>query len=224
MKNIFLALLLVTGLGFAQTYNNSTDPDPIPVLLRAGPVTEFVMDVTLDSGETGLSKWYDVGALPFSTVRSSSDVLAFTNRRDSLGDYAAGDSMIYHLGTETVTSTGSVTLDLDGGDLMYSCYDTQDSSGIHDTVHVYVYTEQSDYAGDGQRPSWAKSDPLDTLHTDSVIGQSNTQTIVETTRQLTFDDESVRYVRWRTVNGQDNAQSKNDIRCRIYWTRKERLD
>lgn len=258
MKNIILtALLMVVSLGFSQTYNNGTgDRRDVPKMLDGPQIAEFVIDVSLDSGETAYSRAYDLQKIPLVvyttatgtqtwvdtvTINTRDSMMAmtwadtaYTNsdlREDSTSSdttYLSGAGYRYlaTLGTEiaarhnTVTETRTMSINLDGGDLMYSCYDVSSGTGT-DSVKVYLYTQISAYATDGLVPFRSKSDAWTTLHTDSVIAESDTSEISETSRDLTFSSEAARFIRWYLVNTSTSAIDA--ARCRVYWTRKPRL-
>jgi hypothetical protein len=228
MKQFIILALAIVGLTFGQTYYHNTaslDKGVLAKVLTDEAIAEFVVDVAIDSGEIGYSRSYDLKLLPLKVLESGT-VASTMTRGDSilLVDTTDGgiDSISYYAGTQTTagTVTGSATQSLDGGDLTYSCYDVDGTAG--DSTHVQVITQVSAYGADGYSPYKAKSDAWTTLHTDSVVGESASSALVEDTRDLTFTDESARFIRWKLTNYTGDAND-DVVRCRVYWTRKKRI-
>lgn len=223
MKKLLLFILAISGIVFSQTYYNdlgrSEDRTRVTRVIEKEAIAEFVVDVALDSAEIGYSRVYDIKNLPLVVVESSSQSITST-RGDS--STLQADSVTVFSGTVTSTNTvtASVTQSLDGGDLMYSVYDVDGTAG--DSVNIQIITQVSVYGANGNDPFKTYSDGWTTLHTDTVAGASASGALVETTRDLTFSNESARFLRWKITNLSGDT-SDDDARVRVYWQRKKRI-
>lgn len=216
MKKLIIASILVflVTAGFSQTYRQGTDYEKgSPKVLTTEWISEFILDVSLDTTAVAYSRAYDISQLPVVALESSTATEYWIRNWNA-------DSTNYD--TAAVTTTTTMTLNLELGDLMYSCYDENDSSGAVDSVKVEVLTQVSEYGAKGNSPFDSKSDAWATLHTDTVVDSSQAGANVETTRDFTLSTEAAKFVRWKVTN-YSTAAADNSARCRLYWERKKKL-
>jgi hypothetical protein len=190
-------LALVALVGFAQAassfYSNTGTRDPL--VLSGPPFAVLVMDVKLEPGDTMYSRPIDIMKLPI-------------NYRD--------------------TGTGDAALvpDLGAGNAIVSCYDIYDTTGT-DSVDVTGQFYVSQYAGNNSDPYQSgerggKNDAWATLGSAySLDAASASSAIVEATAAVTLGSQLDRFVRVRLINDNDDGTSKDEARCRVYWTAKD---
>lgn len=198
MKTLKAFLIALVGLvAFAQAasvfYSGTSTREPLVV--NGEPFAILVMDVKLEPGDTMYSRPIDIMKLPI-------------NYRD--------------------TGTGDAALvpDLGQGNAIVSCYDIYDTTGT-DSVDVTGQFYVSQYAGDNSNPyasgqNGGKNDAWATLGSAySLDAASAASAIVEATAAVTLGSPLDRFIRVRLINDNDDGTSKDESRCRVYWTKKE---
>lgn len=195
LKTFLFALigLVVTAQAASTFYSGTGTRDPL--VLPGDPFALLVMDVKLEPGDTMYSRPIDIMKLPI-------------NYRD--------------------TGTGDAALlpDLGQGNAIVSCYDIYDTTGT-DSVDVTGQFYVSQYAGDNGNPyqlgeRGGKNDAWATLGSAySLDAASAASAIVEATAAVTLGSPLDRFIRVRLINDNDDGTTKDEARCRVFWTKKQ---
>lgn len=194
LKTFLIALvaLVASTQAASSFYSNTGTRDPLVV--KGDPFAILVMDVKLEPGDTMYSRPIDLINMPI-------------NYRD--------------------TGTGDAALvpDLGQGNAIVSCYDIYDTTGT-DSVDVTGQFYVSQYAGNNNDPyqlgeRGGKNDAWATLGSAySLDAASASSAIVEATAAVTLSSQLDRFVRVRLINDNDDGTTKDEARCRVYWTKK----